>query len=474
METLNYDKSCWAKQCPKVDCKKKECCCGLKYVNVPAALGDDGKKSSVAPKAGMYSNAVVEYEANGHVWVYTNEGVPVEVEREHSGGVSDFDDLNGRPRYAGHRMTSETNIPEVPEAVSELSNDLGFQTADDVSAMISGKQDTLTAGDNITISENGQNQLVISSEDTTYTAGSGLELNNNEFSVDTDTIQPKLTAGANITINSSNEISATDTTYSDFTGATSGEAGTNGLVPAPASGETSKYLKSDGAWDVPTDTTYSDFVGTDGTAAGTAGLVPAPATTDADKFLKADGTWDTAGSPITVVQTIGTSTADVMSQNAVSSMIFNDPSGATQVKIGYISNATGANAVAIGREASASQAGAVAFGRNAHAYYQNSVALGRNSSPQANGEVNIGSGDQSYGYNNSSYRLLSGVYDGQGLHDAATVAQGNTLSTSAPTTSTAGVLGQLYTDTTNMHTYQCTTIDTTDPNNPLYTWTQRW
>ena len=170
----------------------------------------------------------------------------------------------------------------------------------------------------------------------------------------------------------------------------------------------------------------------------------------------------------------GTSTADVMSQNAVSSMIFNDPSGATQVKIGYISNATGANAVAIGREASASQAGAVAFGRNAHAYYQNSVALGRNSSPQANGEVNIGSGDQSYGYNNSSYRLLSGVYDGQGLHDAATVAQGNTLSTSAPTTSTAGVLGQLYTDTTNMHTYQCTTIDTTDPNNPLYTWTQRW
>lgn len=44
-----------------------------------------------------------------------------------------------------------------------------------------------------------------------------------------------------------------------------------------------------------TDTTYSDFTGTDGTAAGTAGLVPAPATTDAGKFLKADGTWGTAG-----------------------------------------------------------------------------------------------------------------------------------------------------------------------------------
>lgn len=44
-----------------------------------------------------------------------------------------------------------------------------------------------------------------------------------------------------------------------------------------------------------TDTTYSDFTGTDGTSAGTAGLVPAPATTDVDKFLKSDGTWDTAG-----------------------------------------------------------------------------------------------------------------------------------------------------------------------------------
>lgn len=48
-----------------------------------------------------------------------------------------------------------------------------------------------------------------------------------------------------------------------------------------------------------TDTTYSDFTGTDGTAAGTAGLVPAPATTDAGKFLKANGTWDDAGGGVT-------------------------------------------------------------------------------------------------------------------------------------------------------------------------------
>lgn len=44
-----------------------------------------------------------------------------------------------------------------------------------------------------------------------------------------------------------------------------------------------------------TDTTYSNFVGTDGVDAGTAGLVPAPAVADADKFLKSDGTWSVAG-----------------------------------------------------------------------------------------------------------------------------------------------------------------------------------
>lgn len=60
--------------------------------------------------------------------------------------------------------------------------------------------------------------------------------------------QDALTAGSNITI-SDNIISATNTTYSDFTGATSSAAGTAGLVPAPASGETNKYLKSNGSWE---------------------------------------------------------------------------------------------------------------------------------------------------------------------------------------------------------------------------------
>lgn len=135
----------------------------------------------------------------------------------------------------------------------------GAMTQKATTDAIGGKQNTLTAGANITISGDE-----ISATDTTYTAGTGLSLTGTEFSADTTVLttqtdlsnglatkQNTLTAGSNIQINN-DTISATDTTYSDFTG-------------------------------------------TDGSTAGTAGLVPAPATADADKFLKADGTWAEAG-----------------------------------------------------------------------------------------------------------------------------------------------------------------------------------
>ena len=103
--------------------------------------------------------------------------------------------------------------------------------------------------------------------------------------------------------------------YKDFTGATSQQAGAAGLVPGPSTSAVDKYLKGDGTWGTPTgttytagtnvsisaqnvisatDTTYSDFVGATSSVAGTAGLVPAPTTSDTTKYLKGDGTWAVA------------------------------------------------------------------------------------------------------------------------------------------------------------------------------------
>lgn len=63
--------------CPKYDCRKNSCRCGLKYVNIPAVLGDDSESSDVAPKNGSYCNAIVQYEASGAVYIYSKEGIPV-------------------------------------------------------------------------------------------------------------------------------------------------------------------------------------------------------------------------------------------------------------------------------------------------------------------------------------------------------------------------------------------------------------
>ncbi len=184
-----------------------------------------------------------------------------------------------------------------------------------------------------------------------------------------------------------------------------------------------------------TDTTYSNFTGTNGTAAGVAGLVPAPATTDAGKVLGAGGTWVTGGP--TVVQTTGTSTTDVMSQNAVTSMVYGDPSsknkvninggssnsgGAYSVNIGAGASSTGDQSVTLGYVAGAGGDKGVALGRGASAGYLFSVALGAGSTTSAQGEINVGTGNvyPTKGYNDSNYRLLSGLYDPQSAHDAAT------------------------------------------------------
>lgn len=81
-----------------------------------------------------------------------------------------------------------------------------------------------------------------------------------------------------------------NTTYSNMIAATASAAGGAGLVPAPAAGKQTSFLRGDGTWVIPTNTTYSNFVKSGSNAA--AGLVPAPPTTaGTTKYLREDGTW---------------------------------------------------------------------------------------------------------------------------------------------------------------------------------------
>lgn len=62
----------WSNPCPKYDCRKNSCKCGLKYVNIPMSLEEEFK-----PAKGAYCNAIVEYEGSGKVYIYSKEGIPV-------------------------------------------------------------------------------------------------------------------------------------------------------------------------------------------------------------------------------------------------------------------------------------------------------------------------------------------------------------------------------------------------------------
>lgn len=198
------------------------------------------------------------------------------------------------------------------EAWDALGGDVdlsAYATTGAVNTALAKKQDKLAAGANITI-----NGSTISAHDTTYGAATasvgglmsaadkskldGIAAGANSYSLPaaTSSVLGGVKTGANIT-NSSGTISLTkanvasalgytppthDTTYADMSGATSSAAGAHGLVPAPAAGKQSSYLRGDGTWAVPHDTTYVDMAAvkdSDGKVTGVSeGLVPAYST----------------------------------------------------------------------------------------------------------------------------------------------------------------------------------------------------
>lgn len=224
---IDYSKQHWDKgACPKVDCRKNSCKCGLKKVFLASVLGDDSKDSPIAPKNGDYCNAIVVYEANGHIYIYSSEGIPTmmsadvagieELEEAIRNAQSDIVELDGdlleetRNRESGDGALQEEidaikNSPDVVDIVATYAalqtydtsklgdNDIvrvladeqhdgastyyrwnkqsgtwtyigevgDYYTKGQVDTLLADKQDELTAGENISIVEDG-GSLVIS------------------------------------------------------------------------------------------------------------------------------------------------------------------------------------------------------------------------------------------------------------------------------------------------------------------------
>lgn len=78
----------------------------------------------------------------------------------------------------------------------------------------------------------------------------------------------------------------TNTTYANMEAATASAAGAAGLVPAPAAGKQTSFLRGDGTWVVPTNTTY-------GLASTTANGLLRQLNGRTSSFMRGDGLWAT-------------------------------------------------------------------------------------------------------------------------------------------------------------------------------------
>lgn len=76
-----------------------------------------------------------------------------------------------------------------------------------------------------------------------------------------------------------------DITYSAFEGATIEDAGTSGLVPAPAAGKQNMFMRGDGTWNLPENTTYKEATET------TAGLMSSEDKKKVNQSVHVGCTW---------------------------------------------------------------------------------------------------------------------------------------------------------------------------------------
>lgn len=485
----------------------------LRKVVIPTSMGDE---EQVPPAIGKYHNVILYYEANKHTYLYSSDGIPTLL---------------------------ETEIPqEIIDRIDTLEDDVDDlnDTIDDMEQEIEKARNTWI-GNETTSSETGTTaEITTTTGDFTWAEGKTIIVN---FKYKAHRTDLKIDSEYAYSIDNVRSLSG---------GIDSGVA--IQYVCVVVGGQRS--YRAVGRLRASSDVAGPVYIANNLTT----GNVQLTALSAYQGKVLKDMIENLPSAP-TVVQTLGTSTTDVMSQNATTKMIYpsldnsafsiymnknaSDPGtalhrhiaifpllGATMHDEGSIAiggdtnkhngtdegskfstaigfgSITNENGVAVGYEAvgrgilgksvviGASSGpsainpaiieGYVALGYGAGKRNESGttiselgwVAIGTYAPAGATGQVNIsvlGSNDTTerrrFGYNNSDYRLLSGLYDPQTAHDAATkgycdahIINGGTT---APTTSTVGTVGTLCStvESGTGHLYICTS-DT----GGTYTW----
>ena len=74
-------------------------------------MGGDSEGEDYAPENGAYRNALVEYESNGHIYMYSSDGIPTRLTGE--SGSSDYAALTNKPSINGHELIGNKTAEEL-------------------------------------------------------------------------------------------------------------------------------------------------------------------------------------------------------------------------------------------------------------------------------------------------------------------------------------------------------------------------
>lgn len=145
---------------PDCGCNKKSCSAPavLEITNkenpvifhkvlMPAAMGDD---ETNPPRNGQYRNVLLEYEANGHIWMFSSDGIPTFISNGRDQGTINYEELLNKPlindvELIGNKTLEDLGITDLvdDEAEAREQADTELQNAIDAEATTRSHADIL-------------------------------------------------------------------------------------------------------------------------------------------------------------------------------------------------------------------------------------------------------------------------------------------------------------------------------------------
>lgn len=487
----------------------------LRKVVIPASMGTE---EQVPAAIGKYHNVILKYEANKHVYLYSSDGIPTLLEMDVpqeiidridtlEEGVNDLnddvDDLNDAIDDVEQEIEELKNSPDVVDIVATYADLQSYDTSS-----LGDKDVIRVLTDETHDDESSYYRWSTTTQTWTFIGATGPYYTKSE----TDS---KIEVNRGL----AHILTSEDYNWNSTSSSATAPYDSIALWRLPSgqyqiNGNSTKVFTSIAATELAYPNQHMYLINQEPSTNASILVAPYSAATPQTRFTfyvthvgngqpsggtTANGmTMPWRGDIPTVVQDTGASTTDVMSQKAVRDLIFNapfSPDEKNNIRIGYQAAAynnsvaignqansgrVNSSAVVIGDNAKASQSisYAIAIGKESNAGGQGSICIGNNTFtpnkgcimlgaycggyPAGDGVMCIGTSNTNYGYNNSQYRLLTGLYDPQNTHDAATKGYVDpSTGTSAPTTSTAGRLGEIRIDTSTNTAYMCVSADST-------------